>query len=481
MNNLETRIPRYHSLLKWALLASVVIFLLNFVVDHINYSEYLKDPDAQPTFTLNKIVYQFHALTFWALLGLSIGKLKEGLITYGSAFVLVFIPSILLSGDNGLLSFLLLFLKFIPAVVFGFLVFKDKRKWKMIWLVLIIAGASLVNYSYDLVRIFSRLFRRTPLEDIFRYKIYGPDGDSSYREFNTLYELLQAMSLFLAFAASAWFLDRLMHKVKPIWRSFDLSVIYSTRASTAIFFISKWIILFGGLSLSMLVMQRGYAANGWMSNVRFSLASIEHILGLYAVVAFFRCFIVEFLLSRGYKIGWHLFWLWVPIIGEIVWIVNRLTDTHTTDVEQRIKNHKKAVIHYPEGVKIMMLFLAAISIGSSVMRAFNYGGDVVLPTLVVGLFAFTLLCIYLASDKTIYWILGITALGMIGAILFRDSMANMKFQYDNRISNINNVVLFMVLFHLKSFKVYPVTEGTSTKDNSQIVHAMERIENDSEE
>jgi len=39
----------------------------------------------------------------------------------------------------------------------------------------------------------------------------------------------------------------------------------------------------------------------------------------------------------------------------------------------------------------------------------------------------------------------------------------------------------MVLFHLKSFKVYPVTEGTSTKDNSQIVHAMERIENDSEE
>lgn len=460
MKNTEFYTPKYHNLLKWAFVASLVIFILTFGTEYLDYIEYLENRQRERSFTLNKIIYQLYSLVFWSLIGHSIGRLKEGLIAFATSFMLIFIPSLFLDvNSNFRLSFF--FLKFIPAFIFGFLVFKDKRKWQMYWLVLILAGASLINYGFEIIDVFSRMFRKTPIKYLLNYKIYGPDGNS-YRNFQILTALLKAFSLFLSVAAGSWFLDRVRRGITPVWRSLDLSVDYSRRSSTLVFLISKYLILFGGLSLGQLVVQSSYVPNDLITNLRFSISSLEHIVGFFAVAAFFRCFLAEFLLSRGYKLGWHFFWLLIPIIGDLVWFINRTMDVRTSDMKERYKAHKIAMIHYPEGLKSLILLLTALSIILSIVKVFKYGGDTLLFTLVVGLVAFIFLALYFMSDKTIYWLIGLTAFSMISAIFFREEIGNLKFQYDNRISNISNAILFMVLFHLKSFKLYPTQECSSS-------------------
>ncbi len=461
MNTHELYTPKYHSLLKWALAASFIMFALYFWIDYSDYQEYLENPNRTRTYINSKIAFQFYTLAFWSLVGLSINKLKEGLIAYLVSLLLIAVPSHLMGRETNL-TLVFVLLKFVPALVFGSLIFKDKRRWQVLWLVLIVSGASLINYSHEIIDMISRIFRRTPLSDLFKYKMYGNEGTTSYREFHILRRLLQASSLFVAIAASSWFIDRIKRGIKPVWRSLDLSVKYGNLSSTAIFIITKWIVIIGGISIGQLVVQRGYMPNGYIMNIRFALSGLENVFGFFAVAAFFRCFLAEFLLSRGYKLSWHFFWLMIPIIGELVWLVSLTYDTQIDNVETRLAKHKVALIHYPEGLRNLLYFLALLGIFLSIHQVSGRGGEMVMATLILGIVSFVFLAIYFASSKTIYWIIGLTIVSIVLAIFFKEDVTNVKFQFDNRVTSISNAIIFMVLFHLNSFKVYPNANGDDT-------------------
>jgi len=466
MDATQLHTPRYHSLLKWAFWASIIMFALYFWIDYSSYQDYLVDSNAERVSYRSRVAFQFFSLTFWGLIGLSINRLKEGLIAFGLAFVLVSLPSYFILDRNSDLRFLFIFLKFVPAFVFGMLIFKDERKWQVLWLVLILAGVSLMNYSYEILDSFGRIFRRTPIYDLFIYKMYGPD-ETGYREFHTLRRLLQAFKLFVATAAGMWFLDRLNRGIRPVFRSLDLRVNYSKLSSTAVFIFTKWIVFLGGISLSMVAVQRGYLPkSNIIMDANFVLQGAENILGLFAIAAFFRCFLAEYLLSKGYKVGWHFFWLMVPIVGELVWLISLISDRSIDNLSSRISHHKKAVFDYPEGLRTFLYVMAFLSVALSVGQAYRFGGEAMVTTLIVGVIALVLMIVYFSSPKMIYWILGLSFLSFVFMLFFGEELRGTKADFGNRLTSISNAIVFMVIFHLKAFKVYPFVEESELSDDA---------------
>jgi len=420
MNQDGFHTPRYHAYLKWVLLGNVLLETPYFL-EHSNY--FSIDFGDHNFDYINALLSSFSSLFSWGILGLGLGKFKEGLVTFIVSLVLLSLPSWLF-GSSKILDLINQFLRFIPSLAFGFLLFRDKLSWKALWITPITIGIYLFFSSSILG------FALDTIED--GILLFNLDVDATLITGLVMY-LFFALQSFLVIVISFWFIDRLQRGITPVFRSLDLRINnYCNFISTVIFFASKWIVLFAVIPINRIASQYGYRDQTTiLEDITFIVNGIQGTLGLFAIAAFFRCFLAEFLISKGYKIGWHFIFLMFPIIGEVLWL-SILT-----------KGRNKFAV---------VLFSNPLQYISN------------LRTIIISLIMFALY-LYFRNSKTIYWMLGFTCLLFFSTIYHKQEIQNMDSLYEPYSMIFTSAIVLMVVFHLKAFKIYPFVEEEIMNDD----------------
>jgi len=393
---------------------------------------------------------------FWGILGLGLGKFKEGLVTFVVSLVVLFLPSWLF-GTSKTLSFVNLFLQYIPPLAFGFLVFTNKLSSKTLWIMPITLGTYLFFKSSILGFVF----------DIIENGILllNPDIDTYYINY-LVFDLFIVLQSFLVIAISFWFIDRLQRGVTPVFRSLDLSIHnYTNFISTVIFFSSKWIVLLAVIPISKIVSQYPYRdPTTILEDITFILNGIQGTLGLFAIAAFLRCLLAEFLISKGYKIGWHFIFLMFPIIGEVLWLSILTKGRNKFNIDDRIKVLKSSLSINIKSLKLFFFALTGLSLVAVVLfsNPLQYISN--LRTIIISMIMFALY-LYFRNSKTIYWMLGFTCLLFFSTIYHKQEIQNMDSLYEPYSMIFTSAIVLMVVFHLKAFKIYPFVEEEIMNDD----------------
>ncbi len=412
-----------------ALIGTILImFLIQYVarlfIDNTAVSPYEERPE--PTYIVFVLFY-LQIFIFWIYIGFATDKLKEGIIAGVMHFAVMSILGYF-SRDLFILSSLIGFATFAYQVKF------NNQKIIVLSLLgtIIYIGSSSLYLSYEMFKPVDRLMN-------IRDFLYG----SSFTNLRYLFQVIQYLIplLFIPFLYS------ILKNRNLKFNELDLRKLIGVGEATLYFYVFYVAILVSAYNITdLLINHIQYFSKTLFSDVVFIVRIAFTFFFVYLLIWFYRKVLLEFFLIRQKAISWHWYFLQIPIIRSIIWLIINTTDYKGMDASKssfRIKHSQNTEI-----LTLMVVALLLSLLGSITML----GGMAILSFLVsivlLFLFAFNKygLIIMVSLQIALFFILG---------YMSEHNMIQLPRNVIGRGYFVSLVFSFIQypLFHLKEFKV----------------------------
>ena len=329
----------------------------------------------------------------------------------------------------------------VPALVFGWMVFRDKRAWAMLSLGVLWVGVSFYNgqaISQFLGQLLGNRYYFTLSVDL---------GNGSTRDFYYLNSFFKSLTLPILFLGYSFVLDGLRNNINYLkGRSIDLSHSLSKSWATAIYLIFWLSILF----LTFNAVQ--YTGRiSWYYELMLRLCMLFTV---YLLSLAYRNFLTTYLISRNKSPNMLYFWWLFPFTSIISWLLSLAFLGKRIPLKERIQLFKqqqeKSDNNRP--LKVLIIILAIM------LALYNFSSlNNRLPSIkIVSVIASSLislgLVIWYFNHPSGVWPILIIAVIQVSIMSYVASPRGSTSVSPNFVYSLSNALLLFPLFHLYHLK-----------------------------
>ncbi len=345
----------------------------------------------------------------------------------------------------------------LPPLVFGWLVFRDRRAWIVMLLGIIPFGVAFMNGYYVSEFLEQLLGKRAFLT--MRIQI----DDRTHRYFYYLRPLFKSLILLVLFLLYSFLISGLQKNVNYLkGRSIDLAQGLSKSWAT-VFYLIFWIAFFS-LALSTTTYQ-GYIVWYYQLFLRLSLVFTIYLLSLA-----YRDLLTTYLISRGEAPNMRYFWWVFPFTSILSWFLSLALIEKRVPLAERIQVFKKQQDNldpnYP--LRVLMLTVVILTALYNFSSIINRASLYQLVSVIVGsLISLGLIIWYLNHYSGIWGIMGI-AIVQIGITCYLMTSGGEATVSPNYIYSLANALVLFPLFHLYHFQniAVPPAESDTIEEKS---------------
>jgi len=328
----------------------------------------------------------------------------------------------------------------IPTLVFGWMVFRDKRAWPAMLLGALSVGTSFID-GYAISQFLGQLFG-----DRFYFTIRVELGGGSHRYVYYLGALFQALVLPILFLGYSFVLDGLKNNINYLkGRSVDLSHSLSKSWATVVYLVF-W------LSILTLTFNAGQYAGGisWYYGL---LLRLFLLFTVYLLSLAFRNFLATYLISRGETPNMRYFWWVFPFTSIAAWLWSLLLIEKRVPLRKRIQVFKQQqeTSDNNQPLKVLLIILVIlIALYNLTALSNRISSFQILSIVGRSVISVVLIIWYLNHHSGIWPILVIAAI-QIGIVSYVTTRGTATIS-PNFVYSLANALLMFPLFHLYHLK-----------------------------
>ncbi len=459
---------KYLEVFKLVIAATLLVFISKFIGNYYRLGVPILESGHRDVLGFGYVLsYSLPQAILMAALWLCIGRAfdckKEALIAMVISLLAIganFIIKQDLSQFSGIKYLFRLALGVTPYLVFGYMLFKDKRAL-IIALVYFVslgsfnASAGLHMRPFNLVDLFAEIIDK---RDLFYISVEQADGRRS--SFSLMGVFLGAFQLPILYLVLSRLIIAAKNKSRFLsGQTIDLSTTLSKGVATFIFVVFSYTIFNMSIgAISLFNRQFGPLSNTFYMGTNV----LAFLISIYVLSLTYRNFLSEYLISRNRKVSWLYFWWNVPVINIFAWLTSLLTLKQAIPLNDRLSKFYASQKDTNAGIKTLIITLTSIlllyQLNRVGFRIDAANSTAVLFFLIGTVISFGMLLWYLNAPSGLWVMLGLVAFSMVN-LMFNPPSVNSRYHSGptNYLALANAIILF-TLFHLKSVQnVAPIS------------------------
>lgn len=320
---------------------------------------------------------------------------------------------------------------FLPYIIFGRLIFKDKKVWGIVLLGLISWGISSIVKPLPEVIILHQLVQWL---------------DYTRESFYIMPSVSKVLIIPINFLVFSYVVSTLKQN-RNYLNFYQINLVNKYHKGFAT-------LMFTSLSLLFLISSSSFLTLDTLTRLGspfIILSDIGSFLAIYIIALIYRNFLIEYSMQLYNKVGyWYLF-ITIPFINLIAWLYSLLAIPSETTHQTKSNYLNEVNEQTNDTLKKVLLFLIISLMILSIIIGFEKSDtNVTILKIVSYVISLALIAYYLFVPKGVWWLLSI--LGFIILLKVYEVIPPSGFSLDIQIIYLINIIILYPVFHLNEYE-----------------------------